>query len=460
MRPLSLSQIAGWCLARLVGDDSVVHAVGVDTRTLAPGSLYVALRGENHDGHDFCTQARAGGAQALLVERAVDVPLPQLVCADTLVALGKIAAHLAQERRTRLIAITGSNGKTTTRTLTRALLEQIDPQVWSNAGNRNNEVGLPLAVIDQPEDARLAVYEMGAGAPGDIAYLAAIARPSIALVTNVAPAHLERMGSLLGIAEAKAAIYDALPQDGVAVINADDAFALWFGERVGRRSVLTFGLDASAQVRATDLLPHEGGTRFTLHSPWGRAEAEVPLPGRHQVGNALAAASLAMSAGVPLEAVARGLAEARGVPGRLQALRLVDGTVVLDDSYNANPGSVAAAIDALVAQARRIGAPAWLVLGDMRELGPGGAVLHAEVGQRAREAGVARLLTVGELSRYAAQAFGPGGEHFADQSALLERLNSRADGPLILVKGSRGSRMDRVVAALAGRGEEGDNHAA
>lgn len=461
MRPLALSQIATWCDARLVGEDRVIHAVGVDTRTLMPGALYLALRGEAHDGHDFCARARTAGAHALLVERDVDEALPRLVCADTRIALGQIAAHLAQARATRLVAITGSNGKTTTRTLTRAILAQSDPEVWSNAGNRNNEIGLPLAVIDQPENARLAVYEMGAGAPGDIAYLAAIARPDIALVTNVAPAHLERMGSLLGIADTKAAIYDALPADGIAVINADDAFAPYFRERAGARRVLDFALDASAQVTASAVQPHQDGSRFVLQSPWGAAEVTVPLPGRHQVGNALAAAAVALSAGASLDDVVVGLAAAPGVPGRLQTVTLGDGTVVLDDSYNANPGSVAAAIQTLVAQAHRSGAQAWVALGDMRELGPGAAVLHAEVGQRARDAGVARLLTVGEMSRHAAHAFGPGGEHFVDQTALIERLKARSAGPvLLLVKGSRGSRMDRVVDALAGTGTEGEEHAA
>jgi len=461
MRPLALSQIATWCDARLVGEDRVIRAIGVDTRTLMPGALYLALRGETHDGHDFCARARAAGAHALLVERDVDEALPRIVCADTRIALGQIAAHLAQARATRLVAITGSNGKTTTRTLARAILAQSDPEVWSNAGNRNNEIGLPLAVIDQPENARLAVYEMGAGAPGDIAYLAAIARPDIALVTNVAPAHLERMGSLLGIADTKAAIYDALPADGIAVINADDAFAPYFRERAGARRVLDFALDASAQVTASAVQPHQDGSRFVLQSPWGAAEVTVPLPGRHQVGNALAAAAVALSAGASLDDVVVGLAAAPGVPGRLQTVTLGDGTVVLDDSYNANPGSVAAAIQTLVAQAHRSGAQAWVALGDMRELGPGAAVLHAEVGQRARDAGVARLLTVGEMSRHAAHAFGPGGEHFVDQTALIERLKARSDGPvLLLVKGSRGSRMDRVVDALAGTGTEGEEHAA
>lgn len=450
MRPLALSQIARWCGARLVGDDGVVQAIGIDTRTLAPGSVYVALRGETFDGHDFCAQAEASGARALLVERAVDSALPQIVCDDARIALGRIAAELAAGRATCTLGITGSNGKTTTRTLALGILRCIEAQAYSNPGNRNNEVGLPLALIEQPEAARFGLYEMGAGAPGDIAYLADIVRPRIALVTNVAPAHLERMGSLAGVADTKGAIYDALPADGTAVVNADDAFAPYFVERIGGRCrIVRYGLDATAEVWADAIVEDDAGSRFRLHSPWGEADIALPLPGLHQVGNALAAATLALVAGASLDDVAQGLARAEGVPGRQQALALSNGAVLLDDSYNANPGSVATAVATLLAQAARRGVPAWLVLGDMRELGPGAAVLHAEVGQRAREAGVARLFAVGEMSRHAAVAFGAGGEHFPDQDALVARLRAQMDAPVaLLVKGSRGSRMDKVVAAL------------
>lgn len=463
MKPLALSQIARWCDARLVGDDLVVQAIGTDTRTLVPGSIYVALRGETFDGHEFCVQAEAAGARALLVERAVDSALPQLVCDNALVALGRIAAAMAASRSTCIIGITGSNGKTTTRTLALAILRRVETAAYSNPGNRNNEIGLPLALIEQPENSRFGIYEMGAGAPGDIAYLTGIVRPQIALVTNIAPAHLERMGSLAGIANTKGAIYDALPDDGVAVINADDAFAPYFVDRIGTRCrVLRYGLDATADVWADAIIEGEEGTHFQLHSPWGEVDISLPLPGRHQLSNALAAATLALAVGASLEDVAQGLARAEGVPGRQQALTLANGTVLLDDSYNANPGSVATAIATLAALAARRGLPSWVVLGDMRELGPAAAVLHADVGQRAREAGITRLFAVGEMSRQAALAFGPGGEHFADQGALIERLRMQMDAPVVmLVKGSRGSRMDKVAAALlrgASAGEE--EHAA
>jgi len=461
MKLLTLSQLARWCDARLLGDDQVVQAIGIDTRTLAPGSIYVALRGETFDGHDFCAEAEARGARALLVERRVDCGLTQLVCADSVQALGEIARELAATRDTCSIGITGSNGKTTTRTLALGILRQLDAGIYSNAGNRNNEIGLPLAVIEQPEAARLAVYEMGAGAPGDIAYLARIVQPRIGLVTNIAPAHLERMGSLAGIADTKGALYQALPDDGTAVINADDAFAPYFVARAGGRRVLRYGLEATAELRASAIVEDDAHSRFTLHSPWGTADIALPLPGRHQVANALAATGVALAAGASLDAVVQGLAQAEGVPGRQQRLDLPDGTLVLDDSYNANPGSVAAAIAVLVALARRHQRQAWLVLGDMRELGPGAAVLHADVGQIAREAGIAKLLAVGTMSRHAVVAFGPGGEHFPNQEALVERLRTPHREPVVmLVKGSRGSRMDKVVAALLNDVAQGDGHVA
>ena len=461
MKLLALSQLARWCDARLLGDDQVVQTIGIDTRTLAPGSVYVALRGENFDGHEFCVEAAARGARALLVERRVESGLAQLVCADSVRALGKIAKELAATRSTCSIGITGSNGKTTTRTLVLGILRKFDAGTYSNAGNRNNEIGLPLAVIEQPEAARFAVYEMGAGAPGDIAYLASIVQPRIGLVTNIAPAHLERMDSLAGIADTKAALYEALPDDGTAVINADDAFAPYFVTRAGSRRVLRYGLEATAELRADAIVEDDAYSRFTLHSPWGAADIALPLPGRHQIANALAAAGVALAAGASLDAVVRGLAQAEGVPGRQQRLDLPDGTLVLDDSYNANPGSVAAAIAVLVALARRHERQAWLVLGDMRELGPGAAVLHADVGQIARDAGIEKLFAVGAMSRHAVVAFGPGGEHFPNQEALVERLRTpRRESVAMLVKGSRGSHMDKVVAALLNGVTQGDGHAA
>lgn len=461
MKRLMLAQIADWIGARLHGADVGIDAVTTDSRSLQPGSLFVALRGENFDGHDFAAAAALAGAGALLVERRLDVALPQLQVSNALQALGRLAAALARTRKTCVIALTGSNGKTTTRTLTHAILARMEGGVYANPGNRNNEIGLPLAVLDQPEDAVRALYEMGAGAPGDIAYLTAIVQPHIAVVTNIAAAHLERMGSLDGVADTKAAIYDALPADGVAVINADDAFADAFAARAGARRVLRYGLAAEAQVRAVRIEEQAQGSRFTLQTPQGQIAIELPLPGRHQISNALAASALALEAGATLEQIAAGLGAASAVGGRQQAHRLACGACLIDDSYNANPGSLAVAIDALMARSRRDGSTPWLVLGDMRELGPQAARLHAEAGRLAREAGIARLFASGELSHHAVQAFGVQGEHFADRASLAARLVEQlGPGVCCLVKGSRGSRMDEVVTALQARLPQEDSHAA
>ena len=457
MRPVALSQVARWVEGRHLGADVEISSVGIDGRTLAPGALFVALRGENHDGHDHAAQALERGAAALLVHREVDSPLPQVLCADTEEALGELAAGVQQGRPAVVVALTGSNGKTSVKTLVHGILARAG-KAYANPGNRNNQIGLPLAVLDAPEDARFAIYEMGAGQPGDIAYLASIAPPNVSLVNNIMPAHMERMGNLLGIAETKGAIYEALPDDGVAVVNADDAFAPWFLQRIGARRVLRFGLENDADVRATGLLPGAEGSRFRLHTPAGSADIALPLPGRHNVMNALAATAVALGAGASLDDVEQGLNQAQPVPGRQIPHTLRNGAVLIDDSYNANPGSVSAAIAAL-AQA---GGEAWLVLGDMKELGEGAETLHAEMGRQARSAGLARLWTVGELSAAASRAFGDGARHFDNQPALVAALGAalRAAGPGLrcLVKGSRSSAMDKVLAVLLAADGEGDSN--
>ena len=460
MRPLMLSQVARWVEGRHLGDDVEITSVATDTRTLVPGALFVALRGERQDGHALAAQAQAAGAVALLVHREVDGPLPQVLCADTQEALGELAAGLQQARSAVVVAITGSNGKTSVKTMVHGILARAG-LAYANPGNFNNEIGLPLAVIAAPEDARFAIYEMGAGQPGDIAYLASIAPPQVSLVNNVMPAHMERMGSLLGIAETKGAIYEALPDDGVAVLNADDTFAPWFAQRIGARRTLRFGLENDADVRGTGLRHDADGVRFRLHTPAGAADVALPLPGRHSVMNALAAAALALAAGASLDNVVAGLQDARPVPGRQIPHPLRSGAVLVDDSYNANPGSVAAAIAALV----QGGGPAWLVLGDMKELGEGAPLLHADIGAQAKRAGIARLWTVGELSAEAARAFGDGALHFNDQPALVAALSPALQaapaGLRCLVKGSRSSAMDKVVATLLAADRQGDaDHAA
>ncbi|ALN62907.1 UDP-N-acetylmuramoyl-tripeptide--D-alanyl-D-alanine ligase [Lysobacter antibioticus] len=447
MKSLLLSEIARMTGGRLRGADAAIDLVVTDTRALPEtgAALFVALKGERFDGHDHVAKLAGSAVVGALVAREIDARVAQVVVADTERALADLAAAVqAQRSGSTVVAITGSNGKTSVKTLTAAILERAG-RTYATPGNRNNEIGLPLAVLDAPEDAQFAIYEMGAGKPGDIAYLVRVARPQVALVNNIAPAHLERMGSLLGIADTKAAIYDALPADGVAVINADDAFAPYFGERAAGRRVIRFGLDASAEVTAHDVRLGTEGSTFALVAPQGRAEIALQLVGRHNVRNALAAASLALAAGAGFDAVVAGLNAARPVEGRLITHRLDNGAVLIDDSYNANPGSTAAAIDALA----EIGGENWLVLGDMREIGNDEIAMHVEIGRRAKASGIRRLYALGALSSAAAQAFGEGGSVHESHAALAQTLAADLrDGVRVLVKGSHSSAMDRIVTAL------------
>ena len=448
MTPRSLAFIAQATGGRLVGADRMVDGVATDTRSLPGGdALFIALKGERFDGHAHVRAAIDGGCVAALVSHELAVDAPQVIVADTERALGAFAAAVQRERHTKVLAITGSNGKTSVKTLLLSILQQLGG-AYANPGNRNNEIGLPLAVLDAPDDARFAVYEMGAGKPGDIAYLTAIARPDVALVNNIAPAHLERMGSLLGVAETKGAIHDALPADGVAVVNADDSFAPSFIERAQGRRVLRFGIDAAAELQARDIQLVANGARFVLAAPTGDIAIALPMPGRHNVRNALAAAAMAIAVGASLEQVRAGLEAVQPVAGRLVAHALRSGAVLVDDSYNANPGSLAAGIDTLASS----GDEAWLVLGDMRELGAGEIALHAQAGQQARAAGIVRLFALGDLSAHAVAAFGDGAQAFDSHEALTDALAADLHaGVRVLVKGSRGSAMDRIVKALLQR---------
>ena len=448
MTPRSLAFIAQATGGRLVGANRVVDGVATDTRALPGGdALFVALKGERFDGHAHVRAAIDGGCVAVLVAHELAIDAPQVIVADTERALGAFAAAVQRERHTKVLAITGSNGKTSVKTLLLSILQQLGG-AYANPGNRNNEIGLPLAVLDAPDDARFAVYEMGAGKPGDIAYLTAIARPDVALVNNIAPAHLERMGSLQGVAETKGAIHDALPADGVAVVNADDSFAPSFIERAQGRRVLRFGIDAAAELQAGDIQLVANGARFVLAAPTGDIAIALPMPGRHNVRNALAAAAMAIAVGASLEQVRAGLEAVQPVAGRLVAHALRSGAVLVDDSYNANPGSLAAAIDTLASS----GEEAWLVLGDMRELGAGEIALHAQAGLQARAAGIARLFALGDLSAHAVAAFGDGAQAFDSHEALADALAADLHaGVRVLVKGSRGSAMDRIVKALLQR---------
>ena len=446
---MRLSAIAMWTHGRLLGDDAAVGGVAIDTRKLKAGDLFAAFKGEHVDGHDYLAQASAAGAAGALVSRKLDSPLPQVLVDDVEAALGDLASAVRAQRHARVIGITGSNGKTTVKTLVASILS-LHGRTHVSVGSFNNEIGLPLTLLAMPEDAEYAVLEMGAGKPGDIAYLAAIARPEIGLVNIIAPAHLERMGSVEGVAETKGALYQALPADGVAIINADDAFAGFFAGLAGTRRVLRFGLEHKADVGADIVEPRADGSRFVLSTPEGDAEVNLALPGRHNVANALAAASIALALDVPLATIVAGVEQARAVAGRLRRVTLPGGITLIDDSYNANPSSMAAAIATLVlADGER-----WLALGDMAELGADARALHAGVGAKARERGIERLFAVGPLGAATVEAFGTGGEHYADKAALIAALKAGLHGGVTcLVKGSHSAGMDEVVRALEGASE-------
>ncbi len=451
---MRLDAIAMWTHGRLLGANAgagqvEITGVAIDTRKLQPGNLFVALKGERVDGHDYLDEAAARGAMAALVTRRVDSVLPQVLVDDAELALGDFASAVRAQRDVHVVGITGSNGKTTVKTLVASILSR-HGRTHVSAGNHNNEIGLPLSLLAMPPDVEYAVLEMGAGKPGDIAYLAAIARPDIGLVTLIAPAHLERMGSIEGVAETKGALYQALPANGIAIINADDAFASFFSGLAGARKVLRFGLEHPADVGAVIVEQHADGSRFMLSTPRGDAEVNLPLPGRHNVINALAATAVALALDVPLNTIVAGLEHVPNVAGRLRREVCASGWTVIDDSYNANPGSMAAAIDTLLLAAGE----RWLVLGDMAELGADAQALHAGVGELARQRGIDRLFAVGPLGVATVEVFGAGGEHFDDKPALIAALQAQLHpGVTCLVKGSRSAGMEQVVAAIAAGGD-------
>ncbi|MEO5828962.1 MAG: UDP-N-acetylmuramoyl-tripeptide--D-alanyl-D-alanine ligase [Rhodanobacter sp.] len=443
---MALGIIAMWTAGRLLGADAEVTGVAIDTRKLKPGDLFVAIKGERADGHDYLAEAAARGAVGAMVTHKVDCELPQVLVNNAELALGDLASAVRAQRNVRVVGITGSNGKTTVKTLVAAILSR-HGRTHVSSGNHNNELGLPLSLLAMPLDTEYAVFEMGAGKPGDIAYLAAIARPDIGLVTLIAPAHLERMGSIEGVAETKGALYQALPADGTAIINADDSFASFFVGLAGSRQVLRFGLEHDADVGADIVEQRVDGSRFVLSTPQGDAEVALPLPGRHNIVNALAAASVALALEVPLDTIVAGLEHAPSVAGRLRREVTAGGWTVIDDSYNANPGSMAAAIDTLLLAAGE----RWLVLGDMAELGADARALHAGIGAMAQQRGIERLFAVGPLGAATVEAFGAEATHFDDKAALIVALQTQLHaGVTCLVKGSRSAGMEQVVAALQG----------
>jgi UDP-N-acetylmuramoyl-tripeptide--D-alanyl-D-alanine ligase len=448
---MPLSVAAAACRGRVYGADVAFCGAAIDSRAVAPGELFVALPGTRVDGHDFIGMARERGAAAAVVQHAVNDALPQLVVDDTRLALGKIAALWRTRYRCPIVALTGSNGKTTVKELVAAILARRG-QTLATIGNLNNDIGMPLTLLRLRADHAYAVIEMGANHPGEIAYMTDIARPDVALITNAGPAHLEGFGSINGVAHGKGEIYSGLSERGIAIVNADDQYAPYWEQLNGRRRIVRFGLGARAEIRA-EWSGDAAGSRLTLHTPSGTAQLALHLPGRHSVMNALAATAAALAVGATLADVVAGLEGARGAPGRLQSMPGRNGARVIDDTYNANPASTQAAIDVLAAcSGRRV-----LVLGDLAELGANSEALHRDIGAAAARAQIDALYTVGKLSTHAAAAFEREHAHFDSQEALIAHLQPLLQPEVtVLVKGSRSARMENVVQALTG--EVSDAH--
>jgi UDP-N-acetylmuramoyl-tripeptide--D-alanyl-D-alanine ligase len=443
-----LSQVADAVDGRLIGADLALNGVSTDTRAIGPGQLFIALSGDNFDAHDFLAQAVASGAGALLVADEAKLPagVPAVVVADTRLALGRLAAAWRASFALPVIAVTGSNGKTTTKEMIAAILAAaFGDAVLATRGNFNNDIGLPLTLLGLNATHRAAVIEMGMNHPGEIAYLAPIGAPTVALVTNAQRAHLEGMGDLDEVAREKGSLFAGLPPNGIAVVNADDCYAGLWREMAGAHTVRSFAIDHAADVHAT---VHQHGLELALEltTPEGEAALHLRIPGRHNARNAVAAAAACLAAGVPMAAVVAGLEAFSGIKGRLQRRAGHNGAEILDDTYNANPDSVRAGIDVLASTIGR----KLLVLGDMGEIGEASGQYHDEIGGYAKSQGIDRLYALGEAAQQAVRNFGDGARHYCHIDKLIAAVDKEL-GPdtTVLVKGSRFMKMERVADALA-----------
>lgn len=449
----TLSETARAIGARLVGADVAYNGVTTDSRGDCHGLLFIALQGERFDGHDYVASAAASGAAAVLVDRPLYIDLPQLIVKDTRLALGRLAAAWRERIPARVIAITGSNGKTTVKEMTAAILSQAGA-TRATAGNLNNDIGMPLTLL-AARDEDFLILEMGANHHGEIGYMTDIARPDVALITNAGRAHLEGFGSVEGVAHAKGEIARGLPPEGTFVVMADVPWTPLWQQLAAGRPLLTFGTGTSAQVKAdenaiTETWDADGfRSHFTANIKGHEVEIALPLAGSHNVRNALAAIAGTTALGIEPARIRAGLEQMVPVKRRLQPRHTSTGAKLLDDSYNANPDSLAAAVDVLTALPLEPDGRHLLVMGDFGELGPDSTEVHHEMGVAARAAGASSLYAVGALSQHAVEGFGAGARHFADQDALIAALlaeTSPAD--VLLVKGSRLSAMDRVADAL------------
>lgn len=447
MIKMTLAQ-AAQCLGLKTTFPGEFAGFSIDTRTIETGNLFIALPGSKVDGHDFVKTAMEKGAAAALVSRPIDCNIPQLITEDTVAALGKLSKAWRDQFHIPFIAITGSNGKTTLKNMIAAICIAAcngqEDEVLATRGSLNNHIGLPLTLGRLDKKQRYAAIEMGMNHFGEIDYLTHLTMPDVAVITNAAAAHLEGLGDVAGVARAKAEIFNGLEKTGIAVINRDDAFYPFWREKVAAHAYLTFGFHPDADVHI-DVAGADKNQHVLFRTPKGNIDISLPLLGRHNILNAGAATACAIAVGIELSVVKIGLEKIKPAPGRLEIHTLSSGIKVIDDTYNANPFSLQAAVETLANfQGKKI-----LVLGDMKELGSDAKSLHSTAGSQIRHAGIDYLFTYGELSANAAAAFGEGAYHFDEQEKLISALKPLLiDTTTVLVKGSRSMRMEKVVAGL------------
>ena len=446
IEPMSLVELQHLLGGERSGDARFA-TVSIDTRSLQEGDLFVALRGPNFNGNRFIAQARAGGACAALVDEAAEDALPHLLVDDARAALGRLGAYNRDRSEARVLALTGSQGKTSVKEMTAAIL-RLCGEVHHTRGNLNNDLGVPLTLLEIGKQHRFAVVELGASAKGEIRYTTQLARPDIALINNVAPTHLEGFGSLEGVAQGKAEIWEGLGKGGTAILNLDDASVMaGYKPREGVRSVaISAAGKTTADYAVSNIHSHTlEGSEFMLHTPQGNRRVTIAAPGRHNVANALSAAALAMEAGAGLDQVVLGLQSAQSARGRLNVRKGIEGATILDDSYNASPSSFRAAIDVLA----ELPCLRIVVAGDMGELGEGKEAAHAELGEYAAAKGIDLFYGTGPLTSFAVRSFGSNAMHAADCEQLADLVRHKlAPNVCVLVKGSRSAGMERVVTQL------------
>lgn len=445
---MQLSQLERILSATRLGEDTSFTGFSTDSRSIQPGELFVAIEGENFDGHTFLREVKARGAAAALVSKPqYDCAIPQIIVADTRRALAVWARwHRMQFPQVRVVGITGSCGKTTTKEMLAAIFST-QGETLAARKSFNNDIGVPLTLLQLSDQHRYVVLEIGANHPHEIAPLARLADLDAAIITGVAPVHIEGFGDLQTIAVTKGEIFQGLKQAGVAILNREDDFYHFWQQNLRMHPILSFGCVKEADVHATDIsLSAQGQAKFILHIGNDNVAIQLPLLGRHNIYNALAASAAAYAMGVPLRAIKQGLENMQPAAHRLQVLTGRQGVHIIDDSYNANPLAVKAALEIL---SRASGERVWVFF-DMRELGHMAEDAHRQVGAYAKKLGIQRLFALGELSRLTVEAFGEGAMHFADQTQLLDALQGiLRPGMTILIKGSRSGRLEKIVEAIA-----------